>query len=80
MIIIRATDIEDARRQIAYKGKTVDIAINFRSGNDYGRTPVKGAIVEFRRLGKLPLEFENSEEAISYIKSLLIGHDMESDS
>ena len=79
MIIIRATDIDDARRQIAYRPKTIDIAINFRPGKDFGRKPAKGAIVEFKDAGKLPLEFETAEDAIIYISSLLKEHDLKAE-
>lgn len=75
MLIIRATDLEDARRQISYRLPRIDIAIKFRQGLDFGRIPVKGAIVEFKAKDSLPLEFQTAEDAIVYISSILKEHD-----
>ena len=75
MLVIRAEDIEDARRQIAVPYERADILIRYRPGLDFDRIPVKGAIVEFRRGGRIPVEFETAEGAIAYVSSILRDFD-----
>ncbi len=74
-ITVVAEDVRDAIRKLGGYSPKPSISINFMLGSDYGKDPVKGAIVTDNAHGKIPLEFESSLKALSYVKKLLMEHD-----